>query len=100
MWKILYTKRALCDAIKLKECGLDEKTRQLVDIVSRNPYEKPPPFEKLFGVENIHSRRINIKHRLVYEVRKKEKIIIVRMMFNETSKNSPASTKRRDELHY
>ncbi|MDR0444884.1 MAG: Txe/YoeB family addiction module toxin [Puniceicoccales bacterium] len=81
MWRVLYTKRAQEDAIKLKKCGLSEKTRQLIDIISHNPYQTPPPFEKLFGIKNIYSRRMNIRHRLVYEVRKKESIVLVRMMF-------------------
>jgi Txe/YoeB family toxin of toxin-antitoxin system len=80
-WKVLYTKRAQEDALKLKKCGLDEKARPLIEIISRNPYETPPPFEKLFGVKDIYSRRINIRHRLVYEVRKREKSVLVRLMF-------------------
>jgi Txe/YoeB family toxin of toxin-antitoxin system len=81
IWKILYTKRATEDAIKLKECGLSDKIQQIIDVVSEDPYKNPPSFEKLLGVENIYSRRINIRHRLVYEIRKKEKIVIIRMMF-------------------
>jgi Txe/YoeB family toxin of toxin-antitoxin system len=81
MWKVLYTKRAQEDAIKLTACGLSGKAHQLTELISRNPYETPLPFEKLFGVKDIYSRRINVRHRLVYEVRKKENIILVRMMF-------------------
>jgi Txe/YoeB family toxin of toxin-antitoxin system len=80
-WKVLYTKRALEDAEKLKVCGLGDKARQLTGIISSDPYANPPSFEKLFGLKDVYSRRLNIRHRLVYEVRKKERIIIIRMMF-------------------
>jgi len=80
-WKILYTKRAQDDSIKLKKCGLQEKALKLIEIISENPYETPPPFEKLFGLENVYSRRINIQHRLVYEINKEQKIVFVRMMY-------------------
>ncbi|MDR2420120.1 MAG: Txe/YoeB family addiction module toxin [Puniceicoccales bacterium] len=81
MWKVLYTKRAQEDAIKFKKCGLGEKARSLIEVVSRNPYGILPPFEKLFGIKDVYSCRINIRHRLVYEVRKQEKVVLVRMMF-------------------
>jgi Txe/YoeB family toxin of toxin-antitoxin system len=80
-WKVLYSKRAQKDALKLKACGLDDKAKYLIDIIGRNPFQTPPPFEKLFLGENTYSRRINIRHRLVYEVRQSEHIIIIRMMF-------------------
>jgi Txe/YoeB family toxin of toxin-antitoxin system len=80
-WKILYSKRAQKDAIKIKACGLDGKARDLIDVIARNPFQTPPPFEKLFLGKNTYSRRINIRHRLVYEVRQAEHIIIIRMMF-------------------
>jgi Txe/YoeB family toxin of toxin-antitoxin system len=80
-WKILYAKRAKKDAAKIKACGLDGKARELIGIISRDPFQTPPPFEKLLSVKNTYSRRINIRHRLVYEVRHAEHIIIIRMMF-------------------
>jgi Txe/YoeB family toxin of toxin-antitoxin system len=80
-WKILYSKRAQKDAIKIKACGLDAKARDLIALIAHNPFQTPPPFEKLFFGENTYSRRINIRHRLVYEVRHKEHVIIIRMMF-------------------
>jgi Txe/YoeB family toxin of toxin-antitoxin system len=80
-WKVLYTKRALEDAEKLKACGLGDRARQLTDVIARDPYANPPSFEKLLGVKDVYSRRINIRHRLVYEVRKKEKTVVIRMMF-------------------
>jgi Txe/YoeB family toxin of toxin-antitoxin system len=61
--------------------GLDGKARELIGIISRDPVQTRPPFEKLLSVKNIYSRRINIRHRLVYEVQHTEHIIIIRMMF-------------------
>ena len=83
-WKVVYTKRAVADIEKLKECGLGEKARKFVGIISENPYQNPPPFEKLKGVENLYSRRINIKHRLVYEIEKDT--IIIKMLFSHYEK--------------
>ncbi|MDR2628498.1 MAG: Txe/YoeB family addiction module toxin [Puniceicoccales bacterium] len=80
-WKILYSKRAQKDVLKIKACGLDGKAKELIDIISPNPFQTPPPYEKLLGAKNSYSRRINIRHRLVYEVRHEEHVIIVRMMF-------------------
>ena len=80
-WKILYTKRAQEDALKLKKCGFQKKVLALIDVISENPYKNPPAFEKLFGLENTYSRRINIQHRLVCEVNKELKTVIVKMMF-------------------
>jgi Txe/YoeB family toxin of toxin-antitoxin system len=80
-WKLLYTKQAQKDALKLKESGLKEKIEILLNIILENPYATPPFFEKLSGVNNTYSRRINIRHRLVYEIREKDRAIIVRMMF-------------------
>ncbi|MDR1457779.1 MAG: Txe/YoeB family addiction module toxin [Puniceicoccales bacterium] len=68
-WKILYSKRAQKDAVKIKACGLDSKARDLIALIVRNPFQTPPPYEKLLGAKNTYSRRINIRHRLVYEVR-------------------------------
>ena len=59
----------------LKQAGLKEKTLRLIELISKNPYENPPSFEKLLGFNNVYSRRINIKHRLVYEVISEEKAI-------------------------
>ncbi|MDR1235376.1 MAG: Txe/YoeB family addiction module toxin [Holosporaceae bacterium] len=67
-WAIKYSKRMLSDSLKLKQAGLKEKTQRLLDILAQNPYATPPYFEKLMGFENVYSRRINIKHRLVYQV--------------------------------
>ena len=69
MYKIVYDKRALKDIPKLKSTNLDKKTKSLIDILRRNPYQSPPPYEKLVGdLEGAYSRRINIQHRLVYQI--------------------------------
>ena len=76
MYKIVYTKTALKDIPKLKAAHLDEKTKTLISLIRDNPYQTPPEYEKLVGnLQGLISRRINIQHRLVYEVYEKEKII-------------------------
>jgi Txe/YoeB family toxin of toxin-antitoxin system len=68
-WKLVYTKQANKDAKKLLSSGLKQKAKGLLDIVSINPFQNPPPYEKLVGdLSGAYSRRINIQHRLVYEV--------------------------------
>ncbi len=69
MWKIYFTKQADKDKKKLKAAGLDGKARSLIEVVRANPFGKPPAFEPLKGnLEGAYSRRINLKHRFVYEV--------------------------------
>ena len=69
MYKIVFTKQALKDLEKLKMAGISEKAKCLVDIIREIPYQNPPGYEKLVGnLEGILSRRINIQHRLVYQV--------------------------------
>lgn len=69
MYTIVYTKKATGDIPKLKAAKLDQKAKALIDIIRNNPYQTPPPYEKLVGdLQGAYSRRINIKHRLVYEV--------------------------------
>ena len=78
MWKIVYTKQALKDAKKLSASGLREKAEKLLKILRVNPYQTPPPFEKLTGdLAGAYSRRINIQHRIVYQVIDNEKIVKV-----------------------
>jgi Txe/YoeB family toxin of toxin-antitoxin system len=81
MWRVVFTKRALKDAKKLSAAGLRSKTEKLLDILRENPYQTPPPFEKLLGdLSGACSRRINIQHRLVYQVIAEEKVVkVVRM---------------------
>ena len=76
MYSIYYTKNAENDIPKLKSAKLDIKAKALIDILRENPYQSPPRYEKLQGnLQGAYSRRINIKHRLVYEVLEDEKII-------------------------
>jgi toxin YoeB len=77
-YKLVYTKQAQKDAKKLTSAGLKPKARELLDLIKKNPYEKYPPFEKLVGdLNGAYSRRINIQHRLVYQVLEDEKIVKV-----------------------
>lgn len=80
-WKVVFTKQARQDAQKLSEARLRKNAEKLLKILSENPFQSPPPFEKLVGdFEGAYSRRINIQHRLVYQVYKEEKTIkVVRM---------------------
>ena len=76
MWKLYYTKQAQKDARKLASSGLKSKAEELLKIISENPFQNPPPYEKLVGdLSGAFSRRINIQHRLVYQVYKEEKSI-------------------------
>jgi Txe/YoeB family toxin of toxin-antitoxin system len=68
-WRLVYTKQAQKDAKKLAASNLRNRAQELLDIVRSNPYQNPPPYEKLVGdLAGAYSRRINIQHRLVYEV--------------------------------
>ena len=76
MWKVYYTKQAQKDARKLASSGLKSKAEELLRVISENPYQNPPPYEKLVGdLSGALSRRINIQHRLVYQVYEQEKSI-------------------------
>ncbi|WP_276892663.1 Txe/YoeB family addiction module toxin [Dialister micraerophilus] len=76
MYSIFYTKKAIKGIQKLKTAKLDKKAKALIDLIKTDPYQSPPSYEKLQGdLYGAYSRRINIKHRLVYQVLKKEKII-------------------------
>ena len=68
-YKIVYTRDALKDIPKLKAVRLDKKVKKLIDLLRENPYQSPPPYEKLVGdLAGAYSRRINIQHRLVYQI--------------------------------
>ena len=68
-WELLYTKQAQIDANKLSAAGLKDNAQQLLEVIKNNPFQNPPPFEKLVGdLTGSYSRRINIQHRLVYQV--------------------------------
>lgn len=76
MYKVVYTKKAANDISKLKAAKLDIKAKQLIAIICENPYQSLPPYEKLRGdLSGAYSRRINIKHRLIYEVYEEEKVV-------------------------
>lgn len=78
MWQLYYTKQAQKDARKLASSGLKNKAQELLSIIETDPYQNPPPYEKLVGdLSGAYSRRINIQHRLVYQVLEKEKLIKV-----------------------
>ena len=77
-WKLVYTKQAQKDAKKLTSSGLKPKAQELLALIAEDPYHKPPPFEKLIGdLAGAYSRRINIQHRLVYQVLEDEQVVKV-----------------------
>ncbi len=80
-WQLYYTKQAQKDAKKLSSAGVRLKAERLLSIVESNPYQNPPPYEKLIGdLTGAVSRRITIQHRLVYQVLEKERAVkIIRM---------------------
>lgn len=83
MYEILYRKQTLKSISKLKEARLDKKVKQLIDIIRDNPYQNPPPYEKLVGeLSGAYSRRINNKHRLVYQVIEAEKKVRIISMWS------------------
>ena len=80
-WRVVFTKQAQKDAKKLAAAGLRSRAERLLNILRKNPYQTPPPFEKLIGdLAGVYSRRINILHRLVYEILDKKKVVkVIRM---------------------
>ncbi len=81
-WTLVYTRHAQKDAKKLAAAGLKEKAQALLEVLARDPFANPPPFEKLVGdLAGAYSRRINIQHRLVYQVVKAERIVKVLRMW-------------------
>jgi len=77
-WRVLFTKQAQKDAKKLSASGLRPKAEELLEILRQNPYQNPPPYEKLVGdLAGAYSRRINIQHRLVYQVLETEQTVKV-----------------------
>ena len=77
-WQIYFTKQAQRDAKKISAANLRSKAEELLNILRVNPFKQPPPYEKLTGdLTGVFSRRINIQHRLVYQVLKKEKAVKV-----------------------
>ena len=81
-WSIVFTKQAQKDAKKVASSNLKPQAQRLLDILAKNPFQNPPPYEKLIGdLEGAYSRRINIQHRLVYQVYQAEKTVKVLRMW-------------------
>jgi len=83
VYKILYSKTALKDAKKLSSVNLAPKAKKLIEILRKDPFQTPPPYEKLVGnLSGAYSRRINIQHRLVYQVREEDKVVRILRMWS------------------
>jgi toxin YoeB len=77
-WEVLFTKQAQKDAKKIAQAGLRPQAEKLLEVIARNPFQNPPRYEKLVGdLDGAYSRRINIQHRLVYQVLESERIVKV-----------------------
>ena len=82
-WQIVFAKHAVKDAKKLAASGLKQRAQELLAVLANDPFQNPPPFEKLVGdLAGAYSRRINIQHRMVYEVFVKEKTVRVLRMWS------------------
>ena len=82
-WEVVYAKHAVKDAKKLTGAGLKAKALELLEVLASDPFQNPPPYEKLVGdLEGAYSRRINIQHRLVYEVFRKERTVRILRMWS------------------
>ena len=81
-YRIVYTKAAAADVPKLKAAHLAKKAQALIEILEKNPFQNPPPYEKLRGsLQGAYSRRLNIQHRFVYEVLEEEKSVKIISMW-------------------
>ena len=81
-WKVILSKKAVKDSKKLKAAGLKPQAKKILQVLSENPFHSPPGYEKLVGnLEGFYSRRINIQHRLIYTVDKKDQIVHVLRMW-------------------
>ncbi len=77
-WELRYTRQAQKDAKKISASGLKKRAQALLDLIEKDPYQNPPPYEKLVGdLSGVYSRRINIQHRLLYQVYEEEHVIKV-----------------------
>jgi toxin YoeB len=82
MWEIVFSKKAVADLEKIQNAGLEKKVKSLLEILQEKPFANPPPYEKLVGdLSGYYSRRINIKHRLVYRVIKEESTVQIFRMW-------------------
>ena len=83
-YKILYSKLAQKDAKKLSAANLQNKAKELIETIKKDPFQNLPPYEKLVGnLSGAYSRRINIQHRLVYEVREEDKVLRILRMWSQ-----------------
>lgn len=81
-WRLVFTRQARKDAKKIAASGLRDKAQSLLDVLAEDPFQTPPPFEKLVGdLAGAYSRRINIQHRLVYQVLKEQRTVKVLRMW-------------------
>jgi toxin YoeB len=80
-WKVVFTKQAQKDAKKLSSSGLKSKAEEIIALLKQNPYQTPPPYEKLVGdLSGAYSRRLNIQHRIIYQIINDDKIVkVIRM---------------------
>ena len=82
IWKVVFTKQAQKDAKKLSTSGLKSKAEEIIDILKTNPYQNPPSYEKLVGdLSGAYSRRLNIQHRIVYQIINDDKVVKVLRMW-------------------
>ena len=87
MWQVKFSKEAEKDKKLLKNAGLEERAKKLLNVLSVNPYQNPPSYEKLVGnLKGYYSRRINIQHRIVYRVYDEEKIVVIHTMWTHYEK--------------
>lgn len=87
-WQVEFHRRAVKDLLLLKQTGLAGKAKAIAEALERNPFETPPPYEKLSGdLRGMYSRRINIQHRLVYEVDEENKTVRVLRMWSHYGDN-------------
>lgn len=88
MWIIKFTKNADKDKKFLKNAGLEDKVKKLLNLIAENPFQNPPSYEKLVGdLEGYYSRRINLQHRLVYKVFKEINTVVVYSMWSHYGDN-------------
>lgn len=81
-WQLVFTRHAQKDAVKIAQSGLKDKAQALLNILGENPLQNPPPYEKLVGdLNGAYSRRINIQHRLVYEILEEQHTVRVLRMW-------------------
>ncbi|MGP1520140.1 MAG: Txe/YoeB family addiction module toxin [Treponema sp.] len=81
MWNVIYSRQSIKDSKKIEQVNLKQTVKRLIEVIKNDPFQNPPPYEKLVGdLKGKYSRRINVQHRLVYEVFEKENIVrILRM---------------------